>query len=148
MRMRIRQDSANGFTLIELLVVIAIIAILAALLLHALARAKDVAKKSSCLNNLHHMGLSLILYADDNGGKAARADAPYWYQVLATSLGANKSANFNQAKVLTCPAYPRPDPKYPGQTQLVCYMVNGWSFTSAADTVSYTHLRAHETGRN
>jgi len=120
----------TAFTLIELLVVIAIIALLMAILMPALDKAKQQAKAAMCFSNMHQIGLAAIFYAEDWDLRIPRGTGgPVWFQVFMPYLAQRPiNDDYRNVKIYRCPSYPN-------RQQTVCYVVNGWTFSSEYDMV-------------
>ena len=127
--MRARRYCA--FTLIELLVVIAIITVLMGVMMPALSRVKEQGKEAVCRNNLKQIGMGASMYADDWGLLVPRGAArnQAWYTLFMRYLAqtAVNNRDYRTVKIYRCPSYP-------DKEQTVCYVVNGWEFSSRTDT--------------
>jgi prepilin-type N-terminal cleavage/methylation domain-containing protein/prepilin-type processing-associated H-X9-DG protein len=112
----------RGFTLIELLVVIAIIALLMAILLPALNRAKKQGQAVRCLSNLKQIGVAAYLYAQDNEMMIPRDETQgHWMVLFTPYVGgrSNKVVDYAELDIYDCP-------NYPDREQTVDYCNNAW----------------------
>lgn len=123
---------SSAFTLIELLVVIAIIAMLLAVLLPALKKAKGQSQAVICTSNLRQIGFAAVLYAQANDNFVPRGGAfGTWFKCFLPYLEQGYGiTDYRNVKIYRCPSFP-------DKEQTVCYVVNSWTFNSKTDTAGH-----------
>ncbi|MFA5645500.1 MAG: type II secretion system protein [Candidatus Ratteibacteria bacterium] len=126
---------SHGFTLIEFLVVISIIAILAAMLLPALSRARERARTVVCVNNLKQLYLAFFMYTQENNGylPLATEGADHWGNYIGKYVGSHDSSG-KRNTVFRCPSVLKHS--YSNQ---VGYTMNRWLSRKKIDRVNNSH---------
>jgi prepilin-type N-terminal cleavage/methylation domain-containing protein len=145
--MRLRERPARAFTVVELLVSVAIVAVLAALLLSSVGRAKDKVRRTSCASHLKQICLGLMMYVDDSNGRAPNSHDPVLslvvYKKLMKSYVGQEGSTSGQSNFFSCPSdtfY------YDGATSIPQFVPHGLYKHPVSDFSSYAFNGGNDMG--
>ncbi len=140
MILSLRTSNQRAFTLIELLVVISIIAVLMAILMPSLQKAKKQAQATTCLSNLKQIGLAAYLYSEDYDSYVPRGTGSnnnVWFVQFLPYVGQKyNTGDYRKVPIYKCKSFPRSGAglnNIPNSQQTVCYVMNDWTFSSKTD---------------